>query len=205
MWCVCDLLSQPFGIRKHHQKDRIWSLFLACHVAHPSLVCLQVFVNVVKYKLDHMRRKIETEERDSASRASFKCSVCEKTFTDLEADQLIDFTTSEFKCTYCSSPVVEDESATPKQDSRTVIARFNEQIEPLYVLLREVEDIKLAPALLEPEPTDVSHLKTLVCVFNLFNKFYSASTLYILTHKIVGLFQVIRKKRCSFVFGSWSG
>ena len=48
------------------------------------------FVNVVKYKLDHMRRKIETEERDSTSRASFKCPGCEKTFTDLEADQLFD-------------------------------------------------------------------------------------------------------------------
>ena len=27
-----------------------------------------IFVNVVKYKLDHMRRKIETEERDSTNR-----------------------------------------------------------------------------------------------------------------------------------------
>jgi hypothetical protein len=26
-------------------------------------------------------------------------------------------------------------------------------------LLREVEDVKLAPALLEPEPTDISHLQ----------------------------------------------
>ncbi|KAG1663621.1 General transcription factor IIE subunit 1 [Nymphon striatum] len=107
----------------------------------------KVFVNIVKYKLDHMRRKIETEERDSASRASFKCGNCHKTFTDLEADQLVDFATG------------EDESAIPKQDSRTVVAKFNEQIEPLFVLLREVEDVKLAPALLEPEPTDLSHLK----------------------------------------------
>ncbi|KAL3204460.1 hypothetical protein MRX96_011471 [Rhipicephalus microplus] len=44
----------------------------------------KVFVNVVKYKLDHMRRKIETEERDSTSRASFRCTGCSKSFTDLE-------------------------------------------------------------------------------------------------------------------------
>ena len=43
-----------------------------------------VFVNVVKYKLDLMRRKIETEERDSTSRASFKCPHCQKAFTDLQ-------------------------------------------------------------------------------------------------------------------------
>lgn len=119
----------------------------------------KVLVNVVKYKLDHMRRKIDTAERDSTSRASFKCPTCLKSFTDLEADQLCDFTTGEFHCTFCHTMVEEDQSALPKQDSRLLLAKFNDQIEPLYVLLREVEDIKLAPEILEPEPTDVSDLK----------------------------------------------
>lgn len=44
----------------------------------------QTFVNVVKYKLDLMRKKLETEERDATSRSSFKCTNCLKTFTDLE-------------------------------------------------------------------------------------------------------------------------
>lgn len=56
-----------------------------------------MFVNVVKYKLDHVRRKIEMEERDNTSRASFRCDDCQKTFTDLEADQLFDFFTQTFK------------------------------------------------------------------------------------------------------------
>jgi len=33
------------------------------------------FVNVVKYKLDHIRRKLEMQERDSTSRASFKVCI----------------------------------------------------------------------------------------------------------------------------------
>lgn len=119
----------------------------------------KIFVNVLKYKLDHMRRKIETEERDSTSRASFKCTACEKTFTDLEADQLIDYMTGEFSCSFCDAPVMEDESALSKTDSRLLLARFNEQIEPLYNLLREVDDIKLAPEILEPEPTDMTQIK----------------------------------------------
>ena len=44
----------------------------------------RIFVNIVKYKLDHMRKKMETEERDATSRSSFKCSSCDKQFTDLE-------------------------------------------------------------------------------------------------------------------------
>lgn len=56
-----------------------------------------MFVNVVKYKLDHVRRKIEMEERDNTSRASFQCDDCQKTYTDLEADQLFDFMTQTFR------------------------------------------------------------------------------------------------------------
>ncbi|XP_022914320.1 general transcription factor IIE subunit 1 [Onthophagus taurus] len=121
----------------------------------------KTFVNVVKYKLDLMRKRLETEERDATSRASFKCPGCMKTFTDLEADRLFDMSTMEFRCTYCGEVVEEDQSALPKKDSRLLLAKFNEQLEPLYILLREVEGIKLAPEVLEPEPVDINTLKGL--------------------------------------------
>ncbi|XP_062906722.1 general transcription factor IIE subunit 1 [Mobula hypostoma] len=119
----------------------------------------RLLVNVVKYKLDHMRRRIETDERDSTNRASFKCPNCYKTFTDLEANQLFDVMTGTFRCTFCQTEVEEDESALPKKDARTLLARFNEQIEPIYALLRETEDVNLAYEILEPEPTEIPSLR----------------------------------------------
>ncbi|KAJ8388557.1 hypothetical protein AAFF_G00132710 [Aldrovandia affinis] len=119
----------------------------------------RLLVNVVKYKLDHMRRRIETDERDSTNRASFRCPCCYNTFTDLEANQLFDPMTGTFRCTFCQTEVEEDESALPKKDARTMVARFNEQIEPIYVLLRETEDVNLSHDLLEPEPTEIPALK----------------------------------------------
>lgn len=121
----------------------------------------KTFVNVVKYKLDLMRKRMETEERDATSRASFKCPSCGKTFTDLEADQLYDMMTQEFRCTFCSQVVEEDQSALPKKDSRLLLAKFNEQLETLYILLREVEGIKLSPEILEPEPVDINTIRGL--------------------------------------------
>lgn len=107
---------------------------------------------------------METEERDATSRASFKCHHCPKTFTDLEADHLFDPASGEFRCYLCRRVVVEDQAAMPKTDTRLLLARFNEQMEPLYSLLRDVEDVKLAPSLLEPEPTDMSHLQRLYAI-----------------------------------------
>lgn len=67
--------------------------------------------------------------------------------------------TGTFHCTFCQTEVEEDESAVPKKDARTLVARFNEQIEPIYVLLRETEDVNLSHELLEPEPTEIPALK----------------------------------------------
>ncbi len=66
----------------------------------------KAFVNVVKYKLDHMRKKIELEERDLTSRASFVCNDCQNTFTDLEVHQLFDATTGELRSHSIQSIIV---------------------------------------------------------------------------------------------------
>ncbi|NXE24174.1 T2EA factor, partial [Ardeotis kori] len=118
----------------------------------------KVLVDVVKYKLDHVRRKIEADERDSTTRSSFKCPSCSSTYTDLEVNQLFDIFTGTFRCTYCNTEVEEDASALPKRDARTLLAKFNEQIEPIFMLLRETEDIVLPYDLLEPQPTEIPEL-----------------------------------------------
>uniref|UniRef100_A0A8C8RGT1 General transcription factor IIE subunit 1 n=1 Tax=Pelusios castaneus TaxID=367368 RepID=A0A8C8RGT1_9SAUR len=118
----------------------------------------KVLVDVVKYKLDHVRRKIEADERDSTTRSSFKCPSCFSTYTDLEVNQLFDVLTETFRCTYCNAEVEEDASALPKRDARTLLAKFNEQIEPIFALLRETEDIVLPHDLLEPQPMEIPEL-----------------------------------------------
>ncbi|NXQ20245.1 T2EA factor, partial [Peucedramus taeniatus] len=118
----------------------------------------KVLVDVVKYKLDHVRRKIEADERDSTTRSSFNCPSCSSTYTDLEVNQLFDVFTETFRCTYCNTEVEEDVSALPQHDARTLLAKFNEQIEPVFVLLRETEGIVLPYDLLEPQPTEIPEL-----------------------------------------------
>lgn len=132
------------------------------HKVNYYYINFKTFVNVIKYKLDLMRKRLETEERDATSRASFKCTNCSKAFTDLEVDQLFDFNSGEFSCLFCGSAVVEDLSAMPKKDSRLMLAKFNEQLQPLYDLLREVEGIKLAPEVLEPEPVDIDTIRGII-------------------------------------------
>ena len=114
-----------------------------------------LFVNVVKYKLDHMYRKIQSQERAATSRASYICPKCQKTFTDLEADQLVDFATGLFLCTHCHEEVEEEASSAPSVDAKNLTVTFNQQMEGIYNLLKVVEDVKLAQDVLQPKPLDL--------------------------------------------------
>lgn len=143
----------------------------------------KTFVNVIKYKLDFMRKRMHTEDRDLTNRSSFRCRGCKKGFTDLEADQLYNTLNHEFTCTYCYSKVEEDDSALPKTDTRLMLARFNEQLEPLYKHLRQIENIALIAELLEPEPTDIKVIKGFVIL-------YSAILFYIKYYLIIIIFNL---------------
>lgn len=114
--------------------------------------------NVVKYKLHHILKKIETQERDLTSRAAFKCPLCQKPYTDLDVNQLVDPFTGALKCTFCDSEVEEVATNEEGSDSRTSQAKFNEQMDVIYKKLKEAENIRLSLEVLEPEPMIIPHL-----------------------------------------------
>ncbi|XP_041462380.1 general transcription factor IIE subunit 1-like [Lytechinus variegatus] len=118
----------------------------------------KTFVNVVRFKLDRMRQKIENRERDSTCKALFKCTgkECDRTYNEFDAGNLYDPFTMQMKCTYCGSEVLEDESAVPKRDAVTQMVTFNEQMKPIFDLLKDVEHVKLSQDILDPTPVPLS-------------------------------------------------
>ena len=114
----------------------------------------KMMVNVIKYKLDKIRIQIETEEKQSTTRAIFKCSECKKSFSDLETKEIF-FTMC---CDHCGGEVIEDESSLPSRSSRNLLAKLNTQLEIVFVLLQKLEHLRLADDILRPEPMDMSHI-----------------------------------------------
>ena len=113
----------------------------------------KVFVNVVKYKLDHIRKKLEQEEQQARNRPSFQCQQCRKNFSDLEVDRLVDFETGDMHCSFCNGTVEEDNKHVNSYINGSSLGKFNEQMEAIFNLLKECENINLAPEVLEPTPS----------------------------------------------------
>eukprot|EP00117_Sycon_ciliatum_P033738 scpid52782/ scgid4167/ General transcription factor IIE subunit 1; Transcription initiation factor IIE subunit alpha len=116
------------------------------------------FVNVLKYKLDHMRKKIEADEKIAKNRQFYKCPRCGKEYGDLDINQLFDPFEHILKCTYCGGEVEEDHSLSDLKQSTISVAELNQLTEPLLTLIRQCENVKLAPTVLEPEPKPIKQL-----------------------------------------------
>uniref|UniRef100_H2ZEG5 General transcription factor IIE subunit 1 n=1 Tax=Ciona savignyi TaxID=51511 RepID=H2ZEG5_CIOSA len=113
--------------------------------------------NVIKYKLHHIHKRIETRERDSNNRPSFKCPTCQNTYSDLDVNHLFDPIMGTLNCSFCKTEVEEEASASNTTD-RNSQARFNRQMEPLYELMKDVENITLSEDILNPKPTVIPQL-----------------------------------------------
>ncbi|CAJ0603353.1 unnamed protein product [Cylicocyclus nassatus] len=111
----------------------------------------RAIINVLKYKIDHMRQMLEAREKNELQKANYKCDQCGAQYEDMDIDRIFDIQTGTLKCWRCQGEVTQDITGGPTQVTRTLLARFNEQMLPLFAAIRELAGIQLAPHLLEPD------------------------------------------------------
>ncbi|VDP92579.1 unnamed protein product [Echinostoma caproni] len=114
-----------------------WSVFRTDHL---SSGIFRVLVSDMSFTSPcyQIFRCIDSEQRKSTSRASFKCPACAKTYTDLEVDRLLDpENPGRLICGYCQTEVVEEKDNVSRTDARALIAKFHHQVKctafPVYL------------------------------------------------------------------------
>ncbi|KAE9549971.1 hypothetical protein FO519_006813 [Halicephalobus sp. NKZ332] len=89
-------------------------------------------VNITKYKLDQIRQKLESREKDQVNRSQYKCNRCQ------------------LKCWNCFGEVRDEETTGPSEDTRSSLAKFNEQTGPLVTIMQNLNGVIFAEHILEP-------------------------------------------------------
>ncbi|VDK61229.1 unnamed protein product [Onchocerca ochengi] len=108
----------------------------------------KALLNVAKYKIDHMRQRLEVKDKDEVHKASYRCTGCQYQYDAMEMDKIFDPLTQELCCWRCQQIVEPDETA----------ARFNEQMTPFFTMLQSLYGIRLARHLVEPSIKAVDNI-----------------------------------------------
>uniref|UniRef100_A0A0N4UH10 TFIIE domain-containing protein n=1 Tax=Dracunculus medinensis TaxID=318479 RepID=A0A0N4UH10_DRAME len=137
--------------------DKILKEKLICEESDPRprrtiyyYINYPAMINVVKYKVDHMRQRLEVKDKDSVLKATYKCLGCSHNYDAMDMDKIFDPVTEELRCWKCREVVEPDETSGPTDETRSSLARFNDQMTSLFLILQSVDGIRLARHLLEP-------------------------------------------------------
>ncbi|KAH9924074.1 TFIIE alpha subunit-domain-containing protein [Fomitopsis serialis] len=103
----------------------------------------QHFCNVVKWRIAEVRRIIDSSLRNELDNKGYICPQCDKSFSPLEADKLIDFSAGTFNCDVCHAELVDNENAESVKGSQDRMLRFNRQMRFIREGLRRTEDMVL--------------------------------------------------------------
>ncbi|CAF1053967.1 unnamed protein product [Adineta steineri] len=103
----------------------------------------ETFINVVRYRLIHMRMHVENFERQQTyKQTNYKCEQCTKEYTELDVGKLYDLTQDTLICLLCGGVVHEDVETNDTTNRQTIsVSLFNEQMKPIYKALKQIDDI----------------------------------------------------------------
>ncbi|CAK5031050.1 unnamed protein product [Meloidogyne enterolobii] len=110
-------------------------------------------LNVAKYKIDHIRQKLEVREKDDIHRAFYRCSNegCKRQYDVMDMGKIFDPFTQEMRCWQCHSLVEQDELASgPSSTTRSSMAKFNEQMTGIFSLIKQMDGIRFGREITEP-------------------------------------------------------
>ncbi|EJW82946.1 hypothetical protein WUBG_06144 [Wuchereria bancrofti] len=84
----------------------------------------KALLNVAKYKIDHMRQRLEVKDKDEVHKASYRCTGCQYQYDAMEMDKIFDPLTQELCCWRCQQSVEPDETAGPTYETRQICFFF---------------------------------------------------------------------------------
>ncbi|CAD5218770.1 unnamed protein product [Bursaphelenchus okinawaensis] len=110
----------------------------------------KAILNVTKYKIDHMRQRLEHREQTHVQKASYVCSTCKRCYDALDVQRIMNMETGELMCWQCNGQVVPDETAGPSEETRSSLAKFNDEMAAIFSMLQQLDGIRFARQILEP-------------------------------------------------------
>ncbi|KAI6217560.1 Transcription initiation factor IIE subunit alpha [Aphelenchoides fujianensis] len=113
----------------------------------------KAILNVTKYKIDHMRQKIEVREQDNVRKASYVCTGCKRNYDAMDVGKIYDVLA-------VRREGGRRQDRRPTEETRSSLAKFNNQMAGIFSMLQEMDGVRFARNILEPPIALAGAVKT---------------------------------------------
>lgn len=100
-------------------------------------------VDVIKFKVYRISKQFETMIRSGSEHKGYFCSGCNRVYSSLEVQSMLNTSTFLFHCDVCNSELIEYTDEKMKNGPQEALSKFMEQTISLISLLKKTESIAI--------------------------------------------------------------
>lgn len=100
-------------------------------------------IDAIKWKVHQVVQRLKDDLDKFSEPNGYMCPVCETKYTQLEAVQLLNYDRTEFLCSLCEEPLVEDDSGKKNKEKQDRLNRLMDQVQPIIDYLKKIDDSRI--------------------------------------------------------------
>ena len=97
-------------------------------------------IDAIKWKVHQIVAKLKDDLDKNSTPQGYICPLCSTRFTQLEAIALLNYERTQFVCSLCEEPLVEDDSGKRSKEKQGRLNRLMDQVQPIIDYLKKIDD-----------------------------------------------------------------
>lgn len=100
-------------------------------------------IDSIKWKVHQVVQRLKDDLDKNSAPNGYMCPICETKYTQLEAVQLLNYDRTEFLCSLCDEPLIEDDSGKKNKEKQDRLNRLMDQVQPIIDYLKKIDDSRI--------------------------------------------------------------
>ncbi|QLQ78208.1 hypothetical protein HG537_0A04550 [Torulaspora globosa] len=100
-------------------------------------------IDAIKWKVHQVVQRLKDDLDKNSAPNGYMCPICSTKYTQLEAVQLLNYDRTEFLCSLCNEPLVEDDSGKKNKEKQDRLNRLMDQVQPIIDYLKKIDDSRI--------------------------------------------------------------
>ncbi|CDO94907.1 unnamed protein product [Kluyveromyces dobzhanskii CBS 2104] len=97
-------------------------------------------IDAIKWKVHQIVAKLKDDLDKNSTPQGYICPLCSTRFTQLEAIALLNYERTQFICSLCEEPLIEDDSGKRSKEKQGRLNRLMDQVQPIIDYLKKIDD-----------------------------------------------------------------
>lgn len=100
-------------------------------------------IDAIKWKVHQLVIKLKLDLQENSKPQGYLCTTCHTKYSQLDAVSLLNYDRTQFICSLCDEPLIEDDSNKLSQVKQQNLSRLMVQLEPIITYLKKIDDSKV--------------------------------------------------------------